>query len=46
MFQQEDNKEQDVSIIGSSIARNFYFLNIEVANFLAGWGFFDYICLF
>ena len=38
MFQQEDNKEQSVSIIGISIAKHF-FLDIEVASFLAYWAF-------
>ena len=38
MFRKEDKKEQDVSIIDSSIARHF-FLNIEVANFLPYWAY-------
>ena len=38
MFRQEDNKEQSVSIIGISIAKHF-FLDIEVASFLAYWAF-------
>ena len=46
MFQQEDNREQDVSMIDSSTAKDIFFLNIEVPNFLAYGGFFAYICLF
>ena len=41
MFWQEQNKEQDVSIIDNSIAEDFFFLlNIKVPNFLACGGFF------
>ena len=32
IIQQEDNKEQDASVIDSSIARDILFFNIEVAN--------------
>ena len=39
-FQQEDNKEQDISTIDSSVAKKHFFVNIEVADFFACWGFF------
>ena len=45
MFQQADNKEQVISINDSSTAKNIFFLKIEIANFLAYWDFFAYICL-
>ena len=45
MFQQADNKEQVISINDSSIAKNIFFLKIEIANFLTYWDFFAYICL-
>ena len=34
MFQQEDNKEQDVSIIGSSIAKDIFF---SILKLLISW---------
>ena len=40
MFRQKDNKEQDVSIIDSSITKHIFF------SILAYWDFFAYICLF
>ena len=46
MFREEDNNKQDVLIIGSSITKGNFFLNIEVANFLTFQGFFAYNCLF
>ena len=37
MFQQEDNKEQDVSIIDSSIAKDIFFLILKLLiSWLAG----------